>query len=104
MEIKANLYPFWESRKGLIIACEKVRVLRDVCFCGKSIAKSKVLTWQNRESCKCLKVEESILQASHFERVAPFAAESELRFLITYTTFKLKCSQFCTCGKLCMPI
>jgi hypothetical protein len=40
----------------------------------------------------------TILQMSHFERVAQFAAESKLPFSITYTTSISKCSQFRPCG------
>ena len=55
--------------------------------------KSKVLARQESLG-KCLKSRKLILQTSNFERVALFAAESELRFSITYTTFISKYSWF----------
>ncbi len=57
------------------------------------LTKSKVLAGQESLG-KCLKSRKSILQTSHFERVALFAAESELCFSIMYNTFISKYSWF----------
>ncbi len=66
----------------------------------QDLTKSKVLARQESMG-KCLKSRKSILQTSHFERVALFAAESELRFSITYTTFISKYSWFLHMRRIC---
>ncbi len=57
------------------------------------LTKSKVLARQESLG-KCLKVEGRFYKRPIFERVALFAAESELRFSITYTTFISRYSWF----------
>jgi hypothetical protein len=98
MEIEDDLYPFCFGKSSLDLASEKVNILCDVCFVESLLTKSKVLMRQESLG-KCLKVESRFYKRPIFERVALFAAESELRFSITYTTFISKYSWFCTCGE-----
>ncbi len=60
------------------------------------LMKSKSFDVAKREMwVSVLNQEKSILQTSHFERVAQFAIGSELPFSIAYTAFISKCSRVC---------